>query len=129
ALAYSYAQGKKELKSFGTAASDDRGEFRIAGLPPGAYYLRGAAFPRTVMSSMRVLGPKAAYELAPTYFPSAADPTEAVLLDLAPGGELRNHNITLRTEQSYTIRVTIAGNRAAGSSLSLGVRSPRGMGR
>jgi protocatechuate 3,4-dioxygenase beta subunit len=117
ALGYAYDQGKKYLKTFGRAASDDRGEYRIAGLPAGAYYLHGTLLSgRSPMASMRLLGPKpAGYDPQAAYFPSAADVESAVVLDLAAGAELRNNSITLRALQTYSIRITLSGTPAPGS--------------
>jgi len=118
ALGYAYDQSKKYLKTFGRAASDDRGEYRIAGLPVGAYYLRGTLpVGRSSIASMRPLGPRpAGYDPQTAYFPSAADVESAVVLDLAAGAELRNNSITLRVMQTYSIRITLSGTPAPGSA-------------
>src|SRR6266566_6136113 len=39
AMRYRYNQGKKQLVSFGSASTNDIGEYRIFGLPPGRYYI------------------------------------------------------------------------------------------
>ena len=125
ALGYSYERGKKQLKTFGRASSDDRGEYRIAGLPAGAYYLRGTLpFGRSPMASMRLLGPKpAGYDPQAAYFPSAADVESAVVLDIAPGAELRGNTITLRAMQTYSIRITLSGTPAPGSDPTVSMGS------
>jgi protocatechuate 3,4-dioxygenase beta subunit len=130
ALGFSYDRGKKQLKTFGRANSDDRGEYRIAGLPAGAYFLRGTLpFGRSPMSSMRLLGPRPdSYELGAAYFPSAADVESAVVLNIAAGAELRNNTIMLRAAQTYSIRITLSGTPAAGSSPTVSMGSvPSGM--
>ena len=130
AQGYSYATGKKELKEFARGFSNDRGEFLIANLPAGRYYLLFSPGPmsvRSTMSGMKVLGPKPAFEFTSTYYPAAVDVAGAVSLDLPPGGELRDKTIILRPNQTYTIRATIAGP-AADSTATLMLASPNGMG-
>ena len=131
ALRYSYADGKKELKTLGNARSNDRGEYRIAGLAPGRYYLKFSPDLLSLRSSnsfLRILGPKPSYDFVTTYFPAASDLAGAVSLDVPPGGELPDNNILVHPDQLYTIRVTLAGNQAGSSTPSVGIAIPSGMG-
>jgi hypothetical protein len=77
-------------------------------------------------ASMRLLGPKPVYDLATAYFPSAADPGSAVVLDLAAGAELRNNAITLRPAQTYILRLTVAGSPPPGANPMVTVAMPMG---
>jgi len=43
AMRYRYTQGRKQLVSYGNANTNDIGEYRIFGLPPGRYYISVAA--------------------------------------------------------------------------------------
>jgi hypothetical protein len=131
ALRYSYVDGKKELKTLGQGRSNDRGEYRIAGLAPGRCYLKFSPdllSRRWLNTSLRILGPKPEYDFAATYFPAASDLARAVSLDVPPGGELPDNNILLDPDHSYTIRVTLAANQAGPSTPMVGISTPSGMG-
>src|SRR5207237_2109676 len=43
AMRYRYSQGRKQLVPFGSANTNDIGEYRIFGLPPGRYYISVSA--------------------------------------------------------------------------------------
>ena len=131
ALGYSYGGGKKELREVGRSATDDRGEYRVSGLPPGIYFLRfspGPVLMNFQMSSLRVLGTKPAYALGTTYYPASADTAGATPVELPPGGEVRDRAILVHPEQLYTIRVTLMAPTGGGSAPAIGVSSPNGMG-
>ncbi len=40
AVGYRYSRGRRQMTSFGSASTNDLGEYRIFGLSPGRYYLR-----------------------------------------------------------------------------------------
>jgi len=115
----------------GHASSNDRGEYRIAGLAPGRYYLKytpGFGSRGSLNATLRILGPKPAYDFVTTYFPAATDLAGAVSLDVPPGGELPDNNILLHAEHSYTIRITLAASQAGSSTPMVGLATPSGIG-
>jgi protocatechuate 3,4-dioxygenase beta subunit len=75
ALVHRVQRGEDALFSLATAQTDDRGEFRLFGLPPGTYYVSAAdpAF-RTVST------PKGVQHYSPTYYPGTplADEARAI---------------------------------------------------
>lgn len=89
ALTSRFENGMDTLVSAGSSESDDRGEFRIHGLPPGQYYVSAAdpAF-RSVATAKGVL------RYAPTYYPGVpfADQARRVVVPetgAAPAIEFR----------------------------------------
>ena len=82
--------------------TDDDGEFRLAGLPPGRYYLqvkpRGAA--RYVLG-LPSAKPDQTYPLV-SYFPSSTDAASATPVDLAPGQHLEVR-FTLKLVPSFKV--------------------------
>jgi protocatechuate 3,4-dioxygenase beta subunit len=64
ALAYRYQNGGTTLVSVTTAQTDDRGEFRLFGLPPGGYYVSAADPAFTSVST-----PKGVQHYSATYYP------------------------------------------------------------
>lgn len=43
AMKFAYRDGKRELEEMGSASTNKRGEYRMAGLLPGRYYLRATS--------------------------------------------------------------------------------------
>ena len=80
-----YVQGRRELSPAGRSrGSDDRGQFRIYGLPPGQYWVSAAV--RDFQSSMAQTSNSQGY--APTFYPGTANVAEAQMLTLDLGQEL-----------------------------------------
>jgi len=91
ALQYGYQSGKKALRSVVNMRTNDRGEYRLFGLPPGRYYVR---------ATMRS-GGAGAY--GPTFFPGTRDVAQATLLEAAPSGELRSIDIMLHRDALHSL--------------------------
>jgi protocatechuate 3,4-dioxygenase beta subunit len=82
--------------------TDDRGVYRIYGLPPGVYLVSAG-------SSQRLFGIFNAYESdAPTYFPSSTRDTAAEV-PLRGGEEATGIDIRYRGERGHTISGTVSG--------------------
>lgn len=96
---YIYQGGQRQLAIEGTGGTtDDQGNYRISGLPPGRYYVMAErpSFPPTTLA---------------TYFPSALDMQSAAPLDVRPGTEQTGTMIRMRREKVFTIRgVVIDGS-------------------
>lgn len=134
AMRSTWSNGKRRLQSTGrTATTNDLGQYRIYGLPPGDYYvsatLRGtqemvvtemaaAMAVRTTSSinSGAPEGPSAGY--APTYFPGTPNGNEAQKLTLAVGQEAQNTDFGL-----FPVRLV----RVSGSVISSEGRPAEGV--
>jgi hypothetical protein len=98
--------GKRALESEFTEANGEGG-FTFTGLKPGRYYLNAS---KERNGSAPQPGSKAAEEaFADTYYPGVPDKARAVLLDLKPGGEIRNVEIRLRKQRVFRVRGRITG--------------------
>jgi len=91
ALQYVYRGGKKVLESVVSVRTNDRGEYRAFGLPPGRYYVR---------ATLRARG-NTAY--SPLFFPAARDISQATQLDAAPGAELRSIDLVMRPDSLHSV--------------------------
>jgi hypothetical protein len=69
------------VESFAARTTDDRGQFRIAGVAPGAYML-AARLEQTSDADQR----REAY--APVYYPGTSDRASAESIDVTPGGHV-----------------------------------------
>ncbi|MDQ3417898.1 MAG: carboxypeptidase-like regulatory domain-containing protein [Acidobacteriota bacterium] len=142
AMRSTWSNGKRRLQSTGrTATTNDLGQYRIYGLPPGDYYvsatLRGTQ--EMVVSEMAATmavrttsaigggapeGPSSGY--APTYFPGTPNGNEAQKLVLALGQEAQNTDFGLFPVRLVRVRgsvVTSEGRPAEGVMVSAAPRT------
>jgi hypothetical protein len=75
-------QGQPTLASAATTESDDRGEFRLTGLPAGSYYV--SAFDPAFAHVGDEAGP---LRYSATYYPGVAAPDRATAVTVRPGVE------------------------------------------
>ncbi len=105
ALQYSWIEGRRQLRPLGMHTTDDRGQFRIAELPPGKYFVRatlqnewGGGFARDLSA---VEAPDESY--TPTYFPGTTDSASAAVVETGLGTEMMG--IDLRLLKTPTVRI------------------------
>ena len=118
AMRMQYQNGKRRLVPSGrTASTNDLGQFRIYGLPPGEYYvsaqLRNAATMMIDMIGGGVGGPTASNQntgYASTYYPGTPNPSEAQRVALAVGQELPSVDIQLQPVRLAKITGTAVGS-------------------
>lgn len=106
AMKYAYQNDRRQLTDVGTASTNDRGEYRIWGLPPGKYYVR-ATHPR----AQAVRPGSEVY--VPIFYPNVTDPSRTQPLDLHPGDELSGIDLSLVSLRS----VRVSGHVQSSTSL------------
>ena len=119
-----YFEGKRRLVPVAggpVTRTDDAGQYRLLGLPPGSYY---------VMASLRETwnvseaGTQVMMGYAPTYFPSTTSVTEARRITVAVGQEASNTDISLIPGRASTVSGTAVdsqGRPLAGRQVGLNV--------
>jgi hypothetical protein len=86
------------ITNFQMYQSDDRGNYRIYGLPAGHYKVSAGD------EAGRVAGLFSAGYYEETFYPDATDPAKAAIVDLNEGGEAKNIDIKLgRRASAYTV--------------------------
>ena len=123
AMRSTWANGRRRLQATGrTATTNDLGQYRIYGLPPGDYFvsasMRGAQelmlTEMVAASAIRVGGfdsvetPRSGY--APTYYPGTANGSEAQKLSLAVGQEAQNTDFGLVAVRLAKVSGTVIGS-------------------
>ncbi len=107
-----YWQGKPTLLSSGGGLSNDLGEFRIASLRPGSYYLMvhrgsissdGTRFAHADVPST-ALPEKPEESYVDTYYPSSIDAEGAAELHVSAGSEISGADITFRKARVFRVR-------------------------
>jgi beta-lactamase regulating signal transducer with metallopeptidase domain len=94
AIRIAYQNGYPVQQQFGGAATDDRGEFRIFGLPPGEYFVSAGRPPMPFAS---------AAQMARTFYPGTRDLLNAIPVSLRGGEERAGVNLTLTDAVSFKI--------------------------
>src|SRR5215831_199312 len=103
AMRLQYQNGRRRLVPSGrNASTNDLGQFRIYGLPPGEYYV-SATFRAMGPAMLDMLGPGATAQTnaaqsgyAATYYPSTPNPGEAQRVAVGVGQELPSVDIQLQ---------------------------------
>jgi hypothetical protein len=108
AMKAKYSQGRKQLISYGEASTNDIGEFRVYGLPPGRYYLsvspRRGDFGPPGRGPRTVTAQTTDEEYTSTYYPGTNDIATAIPVELGPGAQMRGFELTLRKKRTVHVR-------------------------
>ena len=113
----SYQQGVRALTVASNGLTNDKGEYRVANLPPGRYYL--VASPRRVDQVTGSVPPGVSIPVN-TYFPNGTDLQSAAPLDIAVGQELQGIELRLLEGKTFVVQGKVvdgAGTPLAGLNL------------
>jgi hypothetical protein len=123
-LRQQYLRGEKQLTTVGTDQSDDRGQYRVFGLPPGDYYVSATAGGldgplRQLLAGAGRGGPPPALDQAPastgyaaTYYPGVITAGEAARIKLAASQETTGIDFQLQLVPLATVKGTVVGGPA-----------------
>lgn len=103
-----YQRGVRQLVTQNTVQSNDLGEFRVANLTPGRYYI--------LVTDRRGIEYSGGTVAIPTYYPSGTDARSAAPIDLTAGQDMRGVEIRLRQAKGYFVR----GKLVDGAGAALG---------
>jgi hypothetical protein len=92
-----YIDGTRRLVGESGSSTDDRGEFRIFGVPPGDYVILARFEGMDLGSRDRV-------RYVPTYYPATPVASEAQRVTVAPGQEVPGITIALARATTATVR-------------------------
>ncbi len=115
---YQYQGGERRLVAAGSDQTDDRGEYRVYGLPPGEYYVSAVVrlLPRPVDRLRQLAGepPPGVEEdtlgYAPTYYPGVTTAAQATPLALELGQEAANVDFPLQLVKLARVSGVIFGS-------------------
>jgi len=119
---YQSVQGQRRLVPAGRQTStDDMGEFRLFGIPPGQYYLSA-----TWRSTNPTNEDKTAY--APMYFPGTDNPAQAQRITLAVGQQISDIVMALKPMRATRVSGTVTGSDGRPMTGQIMVTSAGGFG-
>lgn len=94
-----FAGGRKRLGAAGRVlTTDDQGEFRLFGLPPGTYYLSAA-----LMTGQNAGDASGREGYAPTYFPGTVDLAAAQPIVLEEGEQRKSADVVLSLVKTASV--------------------------
>jgi len=103
-----WKQGHRHIEAVdfpGTSEVDDRGEFRIAGLAPGRYYVYAEPSGMWEEQHHPDVNNQPAIRQQPTWYPSAPDIESSAPITLAAGQQLSGVDIRLRRGTGAKLRI------------------------
>lgn len=103
ALVIAYNSGLPSLMPAISKTSDDRGEYRLFGLPPGDYYI--GATPRPPSAIVARAGGDRSVK---TFHPNAFDISLARKITIHGGEDIQNIDIAIQTPQMFKISGTVS---------------------
>jgi protocatechuate 3,4-dioxygenase beta subunit len=133
---YQYVRGERQLTPAGADQSDDRGQYRVFGLPPGEYYVSantsglgellgrgmqqlaaglaigGRGGPGALLGGRGGFGALDQAEptgYAPTYYPGVVSATEAGKVAIGPGQEVSGIDFQIQLVPLATVAGIVAG--------------------
>ncbi len=130
-----FYRGRHGFRKSGQASTDDRGEYRIFGLPPGKYYIAAGYSPPSPgagVEEQKRIGPDglvvAEEDFVTTYYPSTARMIEAQPVRLRYSEELEHADILLARARAARLRGRlisgVTGRIVAGADIRLRQPSP-----
>lgn len=111
AVRYGYVQGRRTLMPASSSTTNDIGEYRLAGLPPGRFFL--SATYRTAAIIGRAVSDNA---YAPTYYPGTADLAAAAPVHVVQGNQLRGTDFSLTRTRTVKVSGRVSNPDATGGS-------------
>ncbi len=132
ALRQSYERSQRQFVQAATAVTNDRGEYRLYGLPPGHYYVSATYMPALARevggatAAQPAAGPILEEGYALTYYPGTNDPGRAAPIALGAGEEVRGLDFTLLPKRTVRVRgrvfIATSGRPGRGAILWLYAR-------
>jgi hypothetical protein len=102
-----YMQGKRQLAPMGGQPSNDVGEFRVANLAPGRYWL--SATWRSPMAYARLKEGQPQEQYVTTFYPGTTEAAAARAIEVAAGQELSGIDIRMQKARVYRISGRVTG--------------------
>ena len=120
---YQTIQGLRRLTPAGRQTStDDMGEFRVFGIPPGQYYLSATWRPQNPMNNEE----RTAY--APMYFPGTDNPAQAQRITVGVGQQVSDIVMALKPIRATRVSGTATGSDGRPMTGQIMVMSTTGFG-
>lgn len=129
-LAPTWMRGKKRMMPRQSSNTNDLGEFRLANLSPGKYFLSAQQHHPMMFGQPEPAPPangKADIRPVTTFYPGVTDLESATALEIKAGQDLPGMEIRLHTAQTFHVRGHVVGAAVEeGRSRGMVMTRPRG---
>ena len=126
AMRFQFMAGTRRLVPAGTEGgsdrTDDRGGFRLYGLPPGDYYVTASNRNNTFMMAGVTNTEQDGF--APTYYPGTPNPNEATRVSIKAGQEMSGANFALIVARMARVRGRALNSRGEPTGGSMAMLAP-----
>ncbi len=104
-------QGQRELMQMNGGQTNDLGEYRIFGVPPGKYFVSVVTGDGPFWPGGNVVGDAASGIESPvaTYYPGAADAAQATSIEVPMGGSVQGIDIRVLKARTYQVSGVVVG--------------------
>ncbi|HTG99397.1 MAG TPA: carboxypeptidase-like regulatory domain-containing protein [Vicinamibacterales bacterium] len=122
-LRQQYVRGQKQLTPAGADQSDDRGQYRVFGLPPGDYFVSATASGME-QAVRQILGDPSGVQTsdssgyAPTYYPGVTTAGDATRVKLAAAQEITGVDFQIQVVPFATVKGIVVGGSATVTLIS-----------
>jgi len=97
--------GQRQILAAARAVTDDLGNYRMANLSPGSYYVRAGGLMNHPMEQVGLKeGPSGRVQYQSTFYPGTPMVTEAQAVHVGPMAEAGDVRFTLPAERTFTLR-------------------------
>jgi protocatechuate 3,4-dioxygenase beta subunit len=103
-LAWGFSRGARRLLITGDAETDNRGEYRVASVAPGTYFLAAAPPPLLLEPGARASGANSQMGLAAVYYPGVPKLAPAAALEFGAGAERNGMDLRLPKVNAFRVR-------------------------
>lgn len=104
ALQYRFLGSKRELLPVAAAVTNRNGEYQLAGLAPGDYYVSASPLQSSSAPAIAATVAKDAGSIVAGFYPRAQDVIGAITVPVSPGTEVRGINVTLSRAKTVRVR-------------------------
>ena len=126
AMLFQFMQGSRRLvpaRSDGsTDRTDDKGNFRLFGLPPGDYFISASNRTNNFMAAGMTSTEQDGF--APTYYPGTPNVTEATRITVKGGQEINGANIPMIVARLARVRGRALNSRGEPAAGTMAMLSP-----
>jgi hypothetical protein len=117
ALRVDFSSGHRRFVRVDGSYTDDLGQYRVTGLPPGRYFVRATPGKKAVAADPGALRiaipdeppPPSPEVLLPALYPGVQDATLARTVEVEPGGRVTGADIVLARSRTVTVKGHVAG--------------------
>jgi len=122
-LRQQYVRGQKQLTPAGTDQTDDRGQYRVFGLPPGDYFVSANAGGveqgvRQILGDFGGAQQPESSGYAPTYYAGVTSAADAARVKLAAAQEVTGIDFPIQVVPFATVKGVVVGGSATVMLLS-----------